>query len=346
MVSRTAHTTRRRRREQEKATDSVCVCECMCLKWCGSTCNSVSRDMLSFSDFRRMLLLVGIVASLHCPDRLIWNDMQYLEGFGSGFQLRVCCNVTSVQLRQVDPTRRWTLVDDRSTITHRFVDREYANSNDDFEYRQLSICSDKSEPTIGYVQSHSSIVNCTYPQLQLFTVRSHTQLITFNQWYIVCYKTIDRCEYCHFEVICDNEYSDACSDVSMRSSVTTITNTSMNVSIRIGRLMQFVDSSELRITITDNHDDDRRLVIAPQSNATMHVNIDQLRSSHAYTIRVCLHISAPRHFLDTYRLADIESNRRPICQQSMYRTQRAYQCAIPNMNVILLSLFIVISIMR
>uniref|UniRef100_A0A914WUR4 Uncharacterized protein n=1 Tax=Plectus sambesii TaxID=2011161 RepID=A0A914WUR4_9BILA len=244
-----------------------------------------------------------------CP-KLLWNKKLNM-GYGEGLQLQVCCNVTEVSIHQLDSKKPWSI---SGSPLRRQLTNEEQNV---WSELQLSVCNDTAEPSLGFVQPRRG-VTCTYPQGQVISVSP--DMFEMNQWYVICYKTADDCSYCHFEVLCDNEFSMACGSAWMQSSASVVTNDSMVLWVRVGDELPFVQNSILKITVIDQST--KRVVSKytknPQSNRTIDITINELVPGNYYKVETCLDISPPSHFQDTYHFS--MDSTKPICQEGAYRT--------------------------
>lgn len=75
--------------------------------------------------------------------------------------------------------------------------------------------------------------------------------IKFNNWFLICYESNYGCVQCHIEALCLNEYARECLNLWMRSSVSTITNSSLVAWVDFGDRYPFLEWSELRIKVID-----------------------------------------------------------------------------------------------
>nr|CDJ85887.1 unnamed protein product [Haemonchus contortus] len=97
---------------------------------------------------------------------LKWINSEISAGnlsFNNFFQLQVCCNVSSVKI--------WAFKSAANFQISRLVfESDFPQIEDDpYSELQLSMCSDRSEPTIGWVGAKPG-VNCTYSTGQTLNI--------------------------------------------------------------------------------------------------------------------------------------------------------------------------------
>ncbi|TMS35793.1 hypothetical protein L596_003112 [Steinernema carpocapsae] len=241
----------------------------------------------------------------------IWRSRLNL-GLNDGFQLRACCNFSSVYLRPFSDTSKWELEDDKFSFN-------FQAQNDFYSDVELFDCTNNKGLVSGYVESTPN-VTCKQLQAQILNVPSDA--IQLNRWFLVCNEHKSGCEACHLDVFCENEFSSSCADVYMQSSVSSITNDSMTLWIEMGRSFPFMKDTNIQITVRSQS---RNAVVGrfqktPQTLKKLHMNITDLQPDEWYLVSACLVISPPTRFLDNYGISFASPSKPLLCREGSHHT--------------------------
>ncbi|VDM28830.1 unnamed protein product, partial [Toxocara canis] len=230
--------------------------------------------------------------------------------------LQVCCNVSSVKLWPVDVNSgRWT----RGTLAY---EKTFNNEAEDiWSELQVSVCDDKSEPTLGYAEAREGI-KCTHYNGQTLTILSES--IEMNRWYLVCYTKSTGCSQCHLEAMCDNDFTNECAEMWMLNSVSAITNESMTMWLKIGKRYPFIDQTSVEITVKDQARGKRILKYErlPELNKQIEVELRGVQPNGWYLVEACLRIKPPKTFTEKYDI-DLNEGSRQMCKKGSYRTKES-----------------------
>ncbi|CAJ0573455.1 unnamed protein product, partial [Mesorhabditis spiculigera] len=158
-------------------------------------------------------------------------------GYELGTQLQVCCGVALFSMWPIGTSFKITGDPLRQNFNN--------NETEMWSELQLSQCSDRAEATIGFVEPLPG-VNCTYLRGQ--TVNLQQKAIEMPAWYVICYKK-KECSSCRVDVICANDLSAACSNISLIGSATTSTNSSLKYWYTVGPKYPFAASSSVRVSV-------------------------------------------------------------------------------------------------
>uniref|UniRef100_A0A0M3IE50 Uncharacterized protein n=1 Tax=Ascaris lumbricoides TaxID=6252 RepID=A0A0M3IE50_ASCLU len=257
------------------------------------------------------------------------------------FQLQVCCNVSSVKLWPLDVSGgRWT----RGTLAY---EKNFNDQREDiWSELQVSVCDDKSEPTLGYAEPREGI-KCVHYNGEMLTIPPES--IEMNRWYLVCYAKNTGCSKCHLEVMCKNEFTNECAQIWMLNSISAITNETMTMRMKIGKHYPFIDQTSIQLTIRDQA---RGKQVAtyeevPQLDQQMEIELRGFQPNGWYLIETCLQIKPPKSFVEKYNVM-LNVDSRQMCKRGSYRTKSSstpssylqyliYLCLLPLSRILVTS---------
>ncbi|VDK17619.1 unnamed protein product [Anisakis simplex] len=191
--------------------------------------------------------------------------------------------------------------------------------NDIWSELQVSVCDDKSEPTLGYAEPREGN-KCTHHIGQTLTIPPES--IETSRWYLICYTKSSGCSQCHLEALCDNEFTSECADIWMLNSISVIRNDSMTMWMKIGKRYPFIKWTSVQITVKDQARDKRlaKYEQIPQLDKQLEIELTDLHPSGWYLVETCLHIEPPKSFVEEYNV-ELNEYSRDMCKTGSYRTK-------------------------
>ncbi|CAJ0963319.1 unnamed protein product, partial [Mesorhabditis belari] len=237
---------------------------------------STNRFLLFFSFFNTFHFIQSQAGKLARFCDLQFNSKQSM-GYELGTQLQVCCGVTSFSIWNFKNAREFTIGDE---ILHQ---RFHSNDSEMWSELNLSKCTDRNEATIGFVEPLPG-VNCSYMKGQ--TVNLQQKSVEMPSWYTICYHKND-CSSCRVDVLCANDLSAACSDISLIGSATTSTNSTIKYWYTVGKKYPFVDESVVAVTVIRQRtmEEVKSETKAVKVGVKEHILFKDLLSSEWYIVR-------------------------------------------------------------
>ncbi|KAK6737630.1 hypothetical protein RB195_020002 [Necator americanus] len=227
--------------------------------------------------------------------------------------LQVCCNVTSVKIWGIQKPSNFK-------ISRVVYEAEFPKVADDmYSELQLSLCSDRPEPTIGWVGAKPG-VQCTYSTGQTLNIPHGAFAIP--DWYVICYSMNDGCQTCRLDILCENDLTAACADRYILGSSPRASNESIDYWVKAGVDFPFENSShiELTTTVQRTHEVVDVQIIPATAGVKKRLTISGLEPNEIYDIRRCIDIQLPSWLIKDKRFSfNSVSNR--LCSEEGYRTQ-------------------------
>lgn len=266
--------------------------------------------MLSLSLSLWPIFLIYVQLAGACD--LFWSSRQSL-GYEQGIQLQVCCNVSSVKI--------WAFESAQTFQVSRLVfESDFPQVEDDlYSELQLSMCSDRPEPTIGWVGAKPG-VKCTYSTGQTLNI-PHGAL-PIPDWYVICYKLRDGCQTCRLDILCENDLTAACADKFILGSSPRASNDSIDYWIKAGDNYPFPTSShvELSTTVQRSSATVDVQIVSISAGEKKRLVVDGLNPNEVYDIRRCVEIRLPSSLTEDPRFSFRNTTSR-LCSEEGYRTQ-------------------------
>uniref|UniRef100_A0A7I5E7Z2 Ig-like domain-containing protein n=1 Tax=Haemonchus contortus TaxID=6289 RepID=A0A7I5E7Z2_HAECO len=256
------------------------------------------------------LLPLYVTSGTSCD--LFWSSRQSL-GYEQGIQLQVCCNVSSVKI--------WAFKSAANFQISRLVfESDFPQIEDDpYSELQLSMCSDRSEPTIGWVGAKPG-VNCTYSTGQTLNIPHGA--IPIPDWYVICYTLSDGCQICRLDILCENDLTEACADLFILGSSPRASNSTIDYWIKAGDNFPFPNSSQVELTTSVQRNsipvDVRKLSIA--AGEKKRLTVSGLKANEVYDIRRCVEIRLSPALTQNQQFNFTDTTSR-LCSEEGYRTQ-------------------------
>ncbi|WKX97274.1 hypothetical protein Q1695_013159 [Nippostrongylus brasiliensis] len=268
--------------------------------------------MLSIGMITWLILLTSSSTASTNNCELFWSSRQSL-GYEQGIQLQVCCNVSSVKI--------WGFESPTNFKVSRLVyESNFPRIEDDlYSELQLSMCSDRPEPTIGWVGAKPG-VTCSYSTGQTLNI-PHGAL-PIPDWYVICYTMHDGCQTCRLDILCENDLTAACADRFILGSSPRASNASIDYWIKAGEHFPFPMSSHIKLTTAVQRSStvmDTQL-ISITAGEKKRLVIEGLEPNEVYDIRRCLEVRLPPSLTNDRRFNFINSTSR-LCSEEGYRTQ-------------------------
>ncbi|EYB89812.1 hypothetical protein Y032_0227g2805 [Ancylostoma ceylanicum] len=257
-----------------------------------------------------LLVLPVIVLSESCE--LFWSSRQSL-GYEQGIQLQVCCNVTSVKI--------WAFQKPSTFKISRVVyEADFPRVADDmYSELQLSLCSDRPEPTIGWVGAKPG-VECTYSTGQTLNIPHGA--FPIPNWYVICYQMNDDCQTCRLDILCENDLTAACADQYILGSSPRASNQSIDYWVKAGVDFPFENSSHIELTtsVQRTHEVVDVQILPASAGEKKRLRVKGLEPNEIYDIRRCVDIQLPSSLMMDKRFAFSTASNR-LCSEEGYRTQ-------------------------
>ncbi|CAJ0606961.1 unnamed protein product [Cylicocyclus nassatus] len=261
---------------------------------------------------------------------LFWSSRQSL-GYEQGIQLQVCCNVTSVKI--------WGFHDPSNFKISRVVfESDFPQVADDmYSELQLSLCSDRPEPTIGWVGAKPG-VHCTYSTGQTLNIPHGA--VTIPNWYVICYKMTNGCQTCRLDILCENDLTAACADRYILGSSPRASNDSIDYWVKAGVEFPFENSSHIELTTSVQRT--HRVVDVQNVPATagtkQRLVVNNLEPNEVYDIKRCVVTHLPSSLTTDRRFSfGNESNR--LCSEEGYRTQPSSSSHLTGLCLVYFAMF-------
>ncbi|GMT15033.1 hypothetical protein PFISCL1PPCAC_6330, partial [Pristionchus fissidentatus] len=220
------------------------------------------------------------------PCSLLFTSIQYLP---STVEILTCCNSTSLSIFKPIITG---LAVGRSEVPLITISPKRPNRNEEEDdlmigVQQISLCSDRSEPSIGFVEGRGG-VTCTHHILDDYSIPNETLLTP--AWYSLCFKKKNGCEQCSVHLLCRLEEMEACMKLSVNGRFKTITSTNLTYPLKIGSSFPF-SPSQIGVRLSVSHIWDRRAIEEQDidlSSSDLSPSFSSLIPRHAYRMNKCL----------------------------------------------------------
>ncbi|KJH51300.1 hypothetical protein DICVIV_02503 [Dictyocaulus viviparus] len=223
-------------------------------------------------------------------------------------KLQVCCNVSRVKIWNFNSVSNFNV----SRIVY---ESDFSFNEDDLYLNlQLSICTDRLERTIGWIEPKPG-VKCTYSTLQTLNI-PHGAL-TIPNWYVICFVLNKNCQICRIDILCESDLTHACANRHVLGSSPKATNSSIHYWFEAGDKFPFENSSYIELKVMKQNDD--QIVVHDEAGEKKTLTLSGLDSNEVYGIRRCIVIELPTLLTNDQRFSfDNSSNR--VCTEEIYRT--------------------------
>ncbi|CAI4220753.1 unnamed protein product [Auanema sp. JU1783] len=188
----------------------------------------------------------------------------------------------------------------------------------------IFIFDTESEPTIGWVGSRPG-VTCHYRTGQVLKIP--TGALTLPGWYLICYVMPDGCQTCILDILCENEFMEACSDKYILSSSPISSNSSIDYWVQIGKKFPFAQSSSVELNVRNQRT--KKFVTTEHMKAQVdtitNLTIHGLEPHEFYNVERCLRVKLPLALTSDARFTfsdDLKTNGSTFCSEEMFRTLR------------------------
>ncbi|CAD6195331.1 unnamed protein product [Caenorhabditis auriculariae] len=224
-----------------------------------------------------------------CP--LFWDSRQNL-GYDQGVQLQVCCNVTRTRIWGFSSPESFAL--SSSPVFEQSVP---VSTQDIWSELQLSICSDRSKPSIGWVEGKPPGVTCQYRVGQTLNVPPN--LLPLPNWYVLCYEQQGDCMACRLDAVCDNDLSEECAEIYLLGSSPSATNNSIRYWIAVGSKFPFEKNSHVELTVRVQRTGVlvKTEKLVPFAGKKQTLELTGLSPNEVYNVERCLVVQLPESLL-------------------------------------------------
>ncbi|GMR36890.1 hypothetical protein PMAYCL1PPCAC_07085, partial [Pristionchus mayeri] len=229
------------------------------------------------------------------PCSLLFTSIQY---FSSSIEILACCNTTSLSIYKPIVTGMAIGRSEVALLNLSPRIRSINEEDDDFiiGVQQLSLCSDRSEPSIGFVEGRGG-VKCTHYPLDSYSINNGS--LSTPGWYSLCFKGKDGCEECSLHLLCRLEEMEECVKVSVSGRFKNISSTSFTYPLKIGSSFPF-SPSQVGVRLSVSHIWDNEIIEyqdADLSSSELSPSFSSLIPRHAYRLNRCfLHLKSNKTF--------------------------------------------------
>lgn len=281
-----------------------------------------------------LLLTLTTRFSLHyelskCP---LEFDSKQSYGYEQGFQLQVCCNVSSVKIHGFSDAHQVKISNQVA-----FQGTFEKNEDDIWSHLQLSKCSDKARITVGYVESKKENVTCQYLVGQ--TLNLLPNALPIPNWYVMCYERTNGCQACRLDILCDSEFSETCAEMSLMGSSPSATNSSIWYWVQVGERYPFEKISHIELTVRVQRTGELVKVqkLPAMTGKKQRIELKDLSPKMVYNVERCMVIDLPEHLLSQFNFVSKQSR---LCVEEGYRTHQTLSGTIYQFPFFLLTVLL------